>query len=91
MAAATGRGILEPPPKQVSLNRPPGGLRSVRVFIPLLLAAYCAGAQSEFSDRLTFSGGWTRQVGGYSYEPKETALPGFGLSYAVKLPFLTSS
>jgi hypothetical protein len=52
----------------------------MRVFISLLLAVSCAGAQSEFSDRLTFSGGWTRQVGGYSFEPKETAL-GLGLSY----------
>jgi hypothetical protein len=52
----------------------------MRVLIPLLLAVSCAGAQTEFADRLTFSGGWTRQVGGYSFEPKETAL-GLGLSY----------
>jgi hypothetical protein len=52
----------------------------MRVFVPFLLVASYAGAQSVFLDRVTFSGGWTRQFSGYSFEQKETA-PGLGLSY----------
>jgi len=52
----------------------------VRVFIPFFLVLSCANAQSALADRLTFSGGYTQQFGGYSYVPKEAAT-GFGLSY----------
>lgn len=52
----------------------------MRVFIPFFLALSCACAQSSLPDRLTFSGAYTRQFGGYSFEPKESA-PSFGLSY----------
>ena len=40
----------------------------------------CASAQIVPSNRLTFSGGWTRQFGGYSYVDKQTG-PGLGISY----------
>ena len=56
----------------------------MRVLFPLLLAAFCAAGQETPVNRLTFSGGWTRQVGGFGYEPKLTA-PGLGLSYGRRL------
>ena len=56
----------------------------MRPIIPFLLLASCAAAQPVPPNRLTFSGGWTRQVGGYSYIEKETAT-GFGISYGHRL------
>ena len=56
----------------------------MRAIIPFLLIVSCAVAQSVPQSRLTFSGGWTRQVGGYSYVEKETAT-GLGLSYGYRL------
>ena len=51
--------------------------------VQFLLTLSCAVAQTIPPNRLTVSGGWTRQVGGYSFEPKETA-PGLGLSYGYR-------
>ncbi len=48
----------------------------MRTFALFLLMISCAGAQPTFSDRLTFSGGWTQQFGGYSYVSKESATSG---------------
>ena len=55
----------------------------MRAFIPLLLMFSCATAQSIPRSRLTFSGGWSREVGGYSFQ-KETAT-GLGLSYGYRV------
>ena len=51
----------------------------MRILFFILLAASCAGAQQTPSNRLTFNGGWTRQIGGYGFG-KQTAA-GLGLSY----------
>jgi hypothetical protein len=55
----------------------------VRAFLPIVLISCCAIAQSVPHNRLTFSGGWSRQVGGNSYE-HETAT-GLGLSYGYRV------
>jgi len=55
----------------------------IRVFISFLLLAGCVAAQSIPPDRLTFSASWSRQLGGYSYEEKETST-GLGLSYGYR-------
>lgn len=52
----------------------------MRIALLLFAALYSACGQTVPPDRLTISGGWTRQFGGYSYIDKETA-PGFGISY----------
>ena len=45
----------------------------MRIILPFLIPASCAAAQTVPADRLTFSGGWTRQTGGSSFEDKLTA------------------
>ncbi len=52
--------------------------------IALLLSVWVAAAQPAPRNRLTFSGSWSRQAGGYSFEEKETA-PGFGFSYGHRI------
>ncbi len=54
----------------------------MRTFIPFLLMVSCATAQSVPRNRLTFSGGWSRQIGGNSFE-QQTAT-GLGLSYGYR-------
>ena len=56
----------------------------MRILIYTLLAVWSAVAQEAPANRLTFSGGWTRQIGGYSFEEKQTAT-GLGLSYGHRL------
>jgi hypothetical protein len=56
----------------------------MRVSMLFLLAAVCALAQPVPRNRLTLSGGWSRQVNGYPYEEKETAA-GLGLSYGYRV------
>jgi hypothetical protein len=55
----------------------------VRVLIAFFLVSFYTAAQSAPGNRLTLSAGWTRQVGGYSFEQKQTA-PGLGLSYGYR-------
>jgi hypothetical protein len=55
----------------------------MRVIIPFLLAVCCAAAQDIPRNRLTFSGGWSREIGGYSYTDKHTGT-GLGLSYGYR-------
>jgi len=55
----------------------------MRAIIPFLLIVSCAAAQSVPRNRLTFSGGWSREVGGYSSE-KLTAT-GLGFSYGYRV------
>ncbi|HEY3440295.1 MAG TPA: hypothetical protein VGK29_06070 [Paludibaculum sp.] len=54
----------------------------MRTFISLFLLVSCAAAQSIPPNRLTFSGGWSRESGG-SYFDHRTAT-GLGLSYAYR-------
>jgi hypothetical protein len=49
----------------------------------LLLSAVCGYAESDPRNRLTFSGGWSRQIGGVSF-PKQSAI-GLGGSYGYRL------
>ncbi len=56
----------------------------MRVLVSLLLLVCGAAAQSAPQNRLTFSGGWTRQVGGFAFEEKQTAT-GWGLSYGYRI------
>jgi hypothetical protein len=59
----------------------------VKILVAFCLAAALAQAQSVDPNRITFSGGWSRQLG-QLYEPAETAT-GLGLSYGRRiLPFL---
>lgn len=51
----------------------------MRTCLVLVLMASCAFAQGLPANRVTFSGGWSRRIGGYSFET-ETAT-GLGLSY----------
>jgi|SRR5439155_36421 len=53
------------------------------VFVLLLLIVSGATAQSVPGNRLTFSGGWSRQVGGYFFQAKQTAT-GLGLSWGYR-------
>jgi len=55
----------------------------IRVFISFLLLAGWAAAQSAPPDHLTFTAAWSREIGGYSYEPKLTGT-GLGLSYGYR-------
>ncbi len=55
-------------------------LTCVRILFFILLAISFGGAQETPAHRLTLSGGWTRQIGGYAFEEKQTAA-GLGLSY----------
>jgi hypothetical protein len=52
----------------------------MRVLIPFLLLISCAAAQPVPRNRLTFNGGWSRQIG----DSPEDA-PGFGLSYGYRI------
>lgn len=52
-------------------------------FLTLLLTALCAAAQTTPGNRLTFSGGWSRETGGFSFR-KQTA-PGLGISYGCRV------
>lgn len=54
----------------------------MRVFVPFLLLSSCLAAQSISDNRITFSGGWSRQVGGYSFEQESAA--SLGLSYGYR-------
>jgi hypothetical protein len=56
----------------------------MRTFIPFFLIVSCATAQSVPRDRLTFSGGWSRQFGGESFVEHQAAT-GFGLSYGYRI------
>jgi len=59
----------------------------VRIIFPSLLSALLiaplALSQDEYRNRLTFSGGWSRQVDAFSFQ-KQTA-PGLGLSYGFRV------
>ena len=55
----------------------------MRAIIPFLLIVSCAAAQPVPGNRLTFSGGWSRQVGGDSYETQTST--GLGLSYGYRV------
>ncbi|HYW46873.1 MAG TPA: hypothetical protein VE959_28660 [Bryobacteraceae bacterium] len=55
----------------------------MRLVVAFLLFVSFAAAQPVLQNRMTFSGGWSRQVGGYSL-PKETAT-GLGLSYGYRI------
>jgi len=62
----------------VWLKRSRAGLSSVRL-LTTLIVAMCAAGQPIPRDRLTFSGGWSRDIGGVSFDRRSaTAL---GLSY----------
>lgn len=52
----------------------------MRLLLSIILAASCAAARETPADRLTLSGGWTREISGYSFQGKPTA-PGLGISY----------
>lgn len=54
----------------------------MRALIPFLLVS-CGNAQPALHNLLTFSGGWSRQVGGYPFEAKQTAV-GLGISYGYR-------
>jgi hypothetical protein len=56
----------------------------MRALIPFLLMISCATAQSDPRDRLTFSGGWSSQIGGISFVEHQTAT-GLGLSYGYRV------
>jgi hypothetical protein len=56
----------------------------MRTIICFLLAVSGIAAQTDPGNRLTFSGAWSTQVGGYAYAPKEDAA-GFGLSYGHRI------
>jgi hypothetical protein len=56
----------------------------MRALIPLLLIVSCATAQSVPRNRLTFSGGWSSQIGGISFVEHQTAT-GLGLSYGYRV------
>lgn len=56
----------------------------MRILLPALILASCAAAQTVPADRLTFSGGWTRQTGGNSFEDKLSAT-GLGFSYGHRI------
>jgi hypothetical protein len=51
----------------------------MRALLLSVLLISCASAQPALQDRITFSGDWNRQIGGFSFD-KQTA-PGFGFSY----------
>ena len=59
----------------------------MRLYISFVLMVACAissaTAQSVPRNRLTFSGGWSRQVGGYFFQAKQTAT-GLGLSWGYR-------
>ncbi len=52
----------------------------MRLFLAFLIGFSCIHAQTVPSNEIGVSGGWSRQVGGYAFEPKQTA-PGLGISY----------
>ncbi len=54
----------------------------MRILIPFVLIASCAAAQSTPGSRLTFSGGWSRDIG-FSSEPESAT--GLGLSYGYRV------
>ena len=56
----------------------------MRILVFILLVVACAAAQDTPANRLTLSGGWTRQIGGYSFQDKQTAT-GLGLSFGRRL------
>jgi hypothetical protein len=62
----------------VWLKRGQRGLSRVRLLLILILAV-CAAGQPVSRNRLTFSGGWSRDIGGVSFERKSAT--SLGLSY----------
>lgn len=56
----------------------------MRALFAFLFAISGIRAESVPSNRLTFSGGWSRQVGGYSFVNKQTAT-GLGLSWGYRV------
>ena len=59
-------------------------MSNVRTFLSLFLLVSCAAAQSAPPHRLTVSGGWSRQIGGYRFQQQKSA-SGLGLSYGYRV------
>ncbi len=55
----------------------------VRVITLFLILVSCSTAQSASGNRLTFSGGWSREIGGNSFERQ--AATGLGISYGHRI------
>ena len=51
----------------------PGILGVCRILVFILLVVACSRRAGYPANRLTLSGGWTRQIGGYSFKDKQTA------------------
>lgn len=56
----------------------------MRILISLFLLSRLAAAESEPRSRFTFSGGWSRQIGGYSFEKQTATSLGGSYGYRVR-------